>query len=124
MNRVKLSHQTVDIVRCEECSHKMVNLDKHELYSGDLAKLKNEGVRVSNPDTEKAICIHCEEPDGFFSNWFDSDDNDDSGFFSGIALGGLSSIGSSSSGSSGGFGGGFSGFGGGGFSGGGASGSF
>lgn len=90
----------------------MVNLDADQLEPGDLTTLKSAGVRISNPETTKPICVNCE----FLTfgkkvaEWFeDNDDDDDSSFFGGFGLGSTSF---------GGFGG---RIGGGGFGGGGAS---
>lgn len=99
----------------------MVNLDADQLAPGDLVALKKGSVRISNPDTDKAICINCEHVTfgRKVADFFESDDDDDSSFFGG-ATGGF--LGGASSGGFGGFSGGsFGGFGGGGFGGGGAS---
>lgn len=114
---IQLKNQKVEVVDCKECNHDMVNIDADQLAAGDLAILKAEKVRISNPETEDPICLNCEAPRlaSRLRDWFDSeDDDDDSSFFSaGTGLFGGSS-------SSGGFGG-FGGFGGG-FSGGGGAG--
>lgn len=105
-SKVQLASQEVTVEKCVECSHLMVNIDADQLRLGDLSTLKRAGIRISNPNTEKAYCVNCEVDTygGRVARWFDTDDDDDSSFFGG-------------SGSSGGFGG----FGGGGFGGGGAS---
>ena len=120
---IALSNQTVEVVACDECDHLMVNLDADQLRQGDLLILKRAGIRISNPETEKEICINCEfEKESFgkkLATWFDTDDDDDdSSFFSSGGGSTTPIFGGSSS-----FGG-FGGFGGGVFSGGGASRSF
>ncbi len=120
-DNIELKNQTVGVVKCEECDHLMVNIDADQLQPGDLSILKKEGVRISNPETENAVCINCEVKTfgKRVSDWFESDDDDDdSSFFSPTP-----SSGGSLFGGSGGFGG-FGGFGGGSFGGGGASRSF
>ena len=119
----------VEIEKCRECDKLMVNLDTDQIAQGDLTTLKKAGVRISNPNTDKAVCISCEYKTlgRKISDFFESDteDEDDSfftptgTFLGGLALGGL---GGTSGGSFGGSG--FGGFGGGGFGGGGASRSF
>lgn len=118
---IQLKNQTVEIVECKECDHKMVNIDADQLQPGDLSLLKNNGVRISNPETTNPVCVNCEVKtfSKRLSDWFETDDDDDdSSFFSSTP----SSSGSLFGGSSG-FGG-FGGFGGGSFGGGGASRSF
>jgi uncharacterized membrane protein YgcG len=117
---IQLANQEVEVIKCNECDHLMVNIDADQLSPGDLTLLKSYRVRISNPTTEDEVCVNCDpvERTSFvekLGSWFDDDDDDDdSGFFS-----------SPSSSSSGSFGGGsFGGFGGGMFSGGGASRSF
>jgi len=110
--------EPIEIVACDKCSHLMVNIDKDDLKPGDLQKLKQIGVRISNPETEEPVCLSCDIDTWGrkLNSWFEDDDNDDdSGFFSSgsSGLGGLFGGGS--------FGGGFGGFGGGSFGGGGAS---
>lgn len=118
---IKLSKQVAKIVECEDCGHLMVNLDVEELGTGDLSILKKEGVRISNPETDKEICINCEFKKESFghklASWFETDNDDDTPFFTPSS----SSDDDDDSGSP--FGG-FGGFGGGVFSGGGASRSF
>jgi len=119
-NQVQLKKLAPIVEKCRECSRLMVNLDVNQLEPGDLVTLKTSGVRISNPDTDKAVCISCEHKTfgREVADFFDTDDDDnDSSFFgsTGGFLGGLSS------GGFGGFsGGGFGGFGGGSFGGGGA----
>jgi hypothetical protein len=120
---IQLAEQEVEVIECEECGELMVNIDESQLKVGDLKLLKQEGVRVSNPNTEDDVCIDCEiereDKEHDFkrkvSSYYKSSDDDDSSFHH-------------SSPSSGGFsfggGGGFGGFGGGSFSGGGASGGY
>lgn len=123
-DNIPLINQAPEIVSCDNCDHKMVNVDKDQLRQGDLATLKREGIRVSNPDTEENICANCELEDSdhpFHSWWDDKDDEDDSSYFTAPTI--ASTYDNDSGGSSGGFGG-FGGFGGGSFSGGGASGGF
>ncbi|MCG3203955.1 MAG: hypothetical protein KCHDKBKB_00632 [Elusimicrobia bacterium] len=118
---IELQKQTVEVVECENCGHKMVNLDLDQVAEGDLTTLKRLAVRISNPDTKEQYCLKCDIEQTptireKVSSWFDSDDDDDdSSFFS---SGGFHSTPSTST-----FGG-FGGFGGGVFSGGGASRSF
>lgn len=116
-DKVQLTKQLQEVVECANCNHLMVNLDRNELAVGDLAALKKAKLRISNPETDKPICLNCEyETWGQrLNNWFESndDDDDDTPFFpssspSLFGGGGFSS-------------GGFGGFGGGSFSGGGAS---
>lgn len=114
METIELTNQTLEIVECKKCGKKMVNIDADQLYSGDLLKLKQNGILVSNPNTEEEICVNCDE-DSTLKSWFDSDDDDDSSFFSPTGLGlvaGLFSMGMNSGGGFGGFGGGSSGGGG------------
>ena len=119
---IQLKNQEVEVVQCEKCEALMVNIDQKQLALGDIDILKRAGVRLSNPETEDAICLHCEidreESEHTFKrklkSYMDEDDDsssshhsDDSFFGGGSFGGGL---------------GGFGGFGGGSFSGGGASG--
>jgi len=121
-DKIELQKQDVEVIKCEDCGALMVNIDADEIQAGDLKTLKRKGVRISNPETEKPICLKCEfnkVPFGQrLSKWFDSDDDDDNSFFSPPSRTSRRSS-STFGGSSG--GGGFGGFGGGGFSGGGAS---
>lgn len=119
--KIQLTKLNPEIEKCKECEKQMVNLDVDQLALGDLATLKKAGVRISNPNTDKSICISCEYKTfgRKVADFFESDDDDDDSSFFGSG-GGFS--GGSSSGGWGGFsGGGFGGFGGGSFSGGGAS---
>lgn len=122
-DKIDLIGQRVVVEKCRDCGALMVNLDAKQLQRGDLTTLKKVGVRISNPETDKPICLNCEfETWGERLNrWFeeDDDDDDDSSFFGGIG-GGTSSGSLFGGGSFSGFGG----FGGGGFGGGGASRSF
>jgi len=114
---IQLTNQECEIVECEECEDLMVNIDLEDLARGDLAILKKEGIKISNPDTDDPICLDCEikredsehELKRKVNNYMSPShhDHDDSSFFGG-----------------GGFGGGFGGFGGGVTSGGGATGGF
>lgn len=125
--KIKLANQEVEVVKCQDsdCSHMMVNLDADQLAPGDLTTLKLAGVRISNPETDKPICINCEYKTfgkriaDFFESDDEDDDDDDSSFFRPSSPSGPSIFGGHSS--FGGFGGGFGGFGGGGFGGAGAS---
>lgn len=123
-DKIELQKQTVKVEPCKDCDRPMVNLDADELQAGDLTTLKRVGVRISNPQTSRAICVSCEYTPRptvgqRISSFFESDDDgdDDSSLFSSGGFIGGSSFGGFSGGS-------FGGFGGGGFSGGGASGSF
>lgn len=87
---ISLQKQDVKVVKCEECGALMVNIDADEVAQGDLTTLKRKGVRLSNPETEKQVCLKCEyTPKKSFgeklSEWFDTDtedeDDDDSSFF-------------------------------------------
>lgn len=123
MDNVQLKNQLQKVVKCDTCERQMVNIDADQLALGDLKILRDLKVSVSNPDTEKQVCVHCETPRTFGQRVRDflesTSDDDDSPFFGGGGFGSGWSGGSSG----GGFGG-FGGFGGGGFSGGGASGGF
>lgn len=114
---ISLAKQQVKVVKCEKNDELMVNLDTNHLAPGDLTTLKQAGVSVSNPDTDKPICIHCEyrTMGRKVADFFESDDDDDSSFFGGGSTFGGGWDSDSDSGSS------FGGFGGGSFSGGGAS---
>lgn len=118
-DKIQLAKQEIEVEECRECKGLMVNLDADQLAVGDLAILKARGVKISNPNTDKAVCISCEYKTfgKKLADWFDSDDDDDSSFFH-PSTGGF--FGGSSSGGFGGFSGGFGGFGGGGFGGAGA----
>ena len=124
MENIKLAKQEVAVEKCRECDHLMVNLDADQLAPGDLVTLKHAGIRISNPDTDKAVCLNCEyktfgrQVADFFES-DKSDDDDDSSFFS--SDGGFGSFGGYSHSSPTPSFGGFGGFGGGSFSGGGAS---
>lgn len=113
-DKIQLVKQVAEIEHCRECKNLMVNLDTDQLAPGDLSTLKKAGVKISNPDTDKAVCIACEYRTfgRRVADFFEQDDDDDSSFFS---SGGFSGGHSS---------GGFGGFGGGAFSGGGATGGF
>lgn len=121
--QIVLANQTVDVVKCEKCGHLMANIDADQVQPGDLWALKSSKVRLSNPTTEEQICLKCEfTPQRSFlqkvGDWFEeeSDDHNDSGFFSAPST---FSSGESQEPSSGGFS--LPSFGGGIFSGGGAS---
>lgn len=126
---IELQKQDVKVIECEDCGKLMVNIDADEIQPGDLVTLKRKGVRVSNPETKKPICVKCEfEPKTFgqrLSEWFDleDDDDDDSSFFSMPTISPTRSTPTRSTPIFGGsrIGGGFGGFSGGSFSGGGAS---
>lgn len=119
---IELQKQTVKAEKCRECSKLMVNLDVDQLAPGDLVTLKRLNVLISNPETDKAVCLNCEYQTfgKKLNDWFASDgkddDNDDSSFFTPSTHSSPSTFGGGSS--FGGFGG---GFGGGGFGGAGAS---
>jgi len=119
-DKIQLTNQEVEVEKCRECENLMVNLDADQLAKGDLTTLKKAGVLISNPSTDKAVCINCEyqtlgkKVSDFFASDSSNENDDDSSFFhpsSGGFLGGSSF-------------GGFGGFGGGSFGGGGASRSF
>ena len=113
----------LEVVKCEETGVLMVNIDADQLAPGDLSFIKSLGLTISNPNTDKPVALGVDFEEETFGSkvkkWFDSDDDDDSDFFSFPSFGGGSSFGGFSgggfSGSS------FGGFSGGGFSGGGAS---
>ena len=121
---IRLKNRELTVEACKQCGALMVNIDADELEKGDLTFLKSLGVRISNPETTKPICISCEYKTfgrrvaEFFES---SDDNDDDSSFFHPSSGGF--LGGSSYGGFGGFGssGGFGGFGGGHFAGGGSS---
>lgn len=110
--KIKLVAQEPEVENCRECSGLMVNLDTDQLQPGDLTTLKLAGVKISNPETDKAVCISCEYKTfgRKVSDFFDSDDDDDSDFFkpSSPSISSFPSIfrGGSSFGGFGGFGGG------------------
>jgi uncharacterized membrane protein YgcG len=118
-DKIQLKNQEVEVEECKVCGGLMVNLDVDQLAEGDLVTLKKEGVVISNPDTDKLVCVKCEYKTfgRKVADFFESvDDNDDTPFFtpsSHPSGGGLFGGGSNF--------GGFGGFGGGGFGGGGAS---
>ena len=122
---VALKNQTIEVVKCQETGVLMLNIDVDQLAVGDLAFIKKLGLTISNPDTDKPVALGVDFKEDTWGHrikrYFEDDEDDDSGFFSGAAtgafLGGLSSGGFGSFGGGGGFGG----FGGGGFGGGGAS---
>lgn len=117
-DKVELKNQSVEVIKCKECDHLMVNIDADQLQPGDLSLLKNEGVRISNPETSNPVCVNCEVKSFAkkVADWFEKEDDDnDESFFSHTP-----SSSGSIFGGSGGFGG-FGGFGGGGFGGAGAS---
>lgn len=118
-DKIGLKNQIVEVEVCKECGGLMVNLDVNQLAEGDLVTLKKNGIAISNPETDKLVCIKCEYRSfgRKVADFFESiDDDDDSSFFgSGGSFGGGFSVG----GGGGGFGG-FGGFGGGGFGGAGA----
>lgn len=130
-DKIKLTNQEVDVVKCETggCGALMVNIDAGQLRPGDLTTLKGKGVRISNPETDKPICLNDEYKTlgRKVADWFESDDDDDddSTFFRPSVGSGFGGFGGGSSSGGGLFGGGsFGGFGGGSFGGGGASRSF
>ena len=118
-NKIQLKNQLVEIKKCKYCDGLMVNLDADQLALGDLVIIKKAGVKISNPNTDKAVCISCEYKTfgSKVAEWFDKDDDDDDSSF----FGSCGFLGGSSGGGFGGFSGGFGGFGGGGFGGAGAS---
>ena len=102
---IELQKQNVKVEKCRECDELMVNLDVDQLAPGDLITLKRLDVKISNPNTDKAVCLNCEYRTfgKKLNDWFNKeDDDDDSSFFK--PSGGF--LGSSSSGGFGGFGGG------------------
>ena len=124
---IQLASQEVEVVACEDCDALMVNIDESELEPGDMKTLKQNGVRISNPHTDDAICIKCEIEREDAENDFkrkvndyfepkseEKKDDDDDHLFGGFG-GNDTGFGSGDS---------FGGFGGGSFSGGGASGDF
>lgn len=123
---IQLTNQECEVVKCIESGVKMLNIDAEDLQPGDLKFIKQLGLTISNPDTEKAVALGVEYKTfgKKLADWFESDtdnDDDDSDFFKPSSSGSIFG-GSSGFGGFGGFGGGsFGGFGGGGFSGGGAS---
>ncbi len=130
-DKIQLTNQEVEVVASDVSGLPMVNVDLHKLAQGDLMKLKQMGVTVSDVTQAGNIPVH-ETLGHKIAQWFetdnsdngtdDSDDDDDSTFFH--PTGGGFFGGSTGGGMGGGFGGGFGGFGGGSFGGGGASASF
>jgi uncharacterized membrane protein YgcG len=122
---IELQKQNVEVIKCNDCGHLMVNIDADQIAPGDLVTLKRLGLRLSNPETKEAICLNCEVPKkptfrDKLDKWFeDKNEDDDSDFFHYTPS--IPSVPSTPifGGSS--FGGGFGGFGGGMFSGGGTS---
>lgn len=122
-DKIQLKNQEVEIEVCKECGTLMVNLDVDQLAVGDLATLKTAGIVISNPNTDKLVCIKCEYKTfgrkiaDFFESTADNIDDSDffhpssGGFGGGSGFGGFGGFGG---------GGGFGGFGGGGFGGAGA----
>lgn len=125
------SLKDLEVVKCEQTGVPMLNIDADQIKLGDLRFIKNLGLTISNPDTDKPIALGVDYVDDSFghkvSEYFKSseEDDDDSGFFGALAGAAIGSTFDDDSSSSG-FGGGssFGGFGGGSFSGGGASGGF
>jgi uncharacterized membrane protein YgcG len=117
---IQLKNQMVRVEKCKICDSLMVNLDTDQLAEGDLVTLKRAGIVISNPETDKLVCIKCEYRTfgRKIADFFESTDDDDSHFFNPPSISSPSS--SSIFGGHSSFGG-FGGFGGGGFSGGGAS---
>ena len=90
-DKIQLINQEVEIEKCRECDNLMVNLDADQLSLGDLTTLKKSGVRISNPNTDKAVCISCEY-NTFgrkIADFFEDDSDDDSSFFSSGGFGGF-----------------------------------
>lgn len=130
-----------EVVACEQTGVPMLNIDADQLKPGDLSFIKQLGLTISNPDTDKPIALGVDytpytfghtlatffggeslqkslsdsEDDDGDDESHEDDDSDDSGFFGLGSMGGESSFGGGSS---------FGGFGGGSFAGGGASGGF
>lgn len=122
----KVSLQTpsnwhLPVVACQETGVPMLNIDADDLAPGDLPFIKSLGLTISNPDTDKPVALGVDFKEESFGSklkkWFESDNDDDSGFFYTPSRSSAPLFGG---GSFGGFGGGFSGFGGGSFGGGGA----
>lgn len=120
---VGLESQVQDVVKCQESGVLMLNIDADELKPGDLSFIKSLGLTISDPETLEPVALGVEVARKSLgrrlSEWIDSDDTDDSSFFSSTPSRSGSVFGGSSG--FGGFGGGFGGFGGGSFGGGGAS---
>ena len=117
---IELSKKTFEVIGCKHCKEAMVNIDSDEIGLGDLVKLKFSGVKVSNPETDEAVCIHCDiakKPSKrkALADWMNSPSNNDSSWHSSSSP--SPSTSSFDFGSGGGFGGGS-------FGGGGASGSW
>lgn len=124
-DKVELTKQTQEVVKCIESGVLMLNIDADQLQPGDLTYIKKINLTISNPETDKPVALGVEYRTigRTLSDWFESEDeedDDDTPFFSPSSSGSIFR-GSRSSGGFGGFGGGgFGGFGGGRFSGGGA----
>ena len=108
---IQLASQEVEVVACEDCDALMVNIDESELEPGDMKTLKQNGVRISNPHTDDAICIKCEIEREDAENDFkrkvndyfepkseEKKDDDDDHLFGGNGFGGSSFSGGGASG--------------------------
>lgn len=119
--------ENIEVVACQETGVPMLNIDADQIKPGDLTFIKQLGLTISNPDTDKPVALGVDYTEDSFghkvSDFFSSDneDDDDSSFFGSLAG---AAAGASLGGSMFGGGSSFGGFGGGGFSGGGASGGF
>jgi uncharacterized membrane protein YgcG len=115
-------NQNLEVVECQETHVPMLNIDADDLAPGDLVFIKQLGLTISNPNTEKPVALGVDYVEESFGSrvkkWFEEDNDDDSDFFFTPSRSSTPLFGG---GSFGGFGGGFGGFGGGGFGGGGAS---
>jgi uncharacterized membrane protein YgcG len=125
-DKIELTNQTQEVVKCIESGVKMLNIDADQLMPGDLSFIKKLGLTISNPETDKPIALGVEYKTfgRKLADWFEresdeEDNDDDDSFFSHTPSSGGSIFGGSSG--FGGFGGGFGGFGGGSFGGGGMS---
>jgi hypothetical protein len=81
---VKLKNQTPPIISCDSCSRDMVNIDAFLLVEGDLTRLKQEGIIISDPESIDNICIGCSLPHTLgqrTAEWFLSNSKDDSVLF-------------------------------------------
>ena len=108
---IKLSNnREYEIEECSKCYHKMINIDANEITQTDLILLRNNEIRVSNPNTDDLICLNCHVQ--HFIDWYNKKKevtrDHDSSISSLRSVGGF-------------FGSGFKGFGGASFSGAGAS---
>lgn len=59
-DKITLSKREFEVVGCKHCKENMVNIDSDEIGLGDLIKIKFNGLRISNPETDENVCIDCD----------------------------------------------------------------